>query len=531
MEKKQCNKQLDKNHFVNVNPYGTLKPYKPILVGPDISKIQTSYTDVDAMFETIRAGNKRHIALFFHGGLVGECSGMAAAERFYHFYNGVNDVYPVSFIWETGFVSSLIEYVKDAVGDSYFQSIFGDAASRILSKLGIKVPGITEDEGKPHISFIKTNDFFYIESQQKILEIETAAAGYKHLSLEEIEKELLSETNPFEQKAFHLYEMNKNALVSNEGFLGINNVIWAGIKVAARCIYRFARKRDHGIKGTVLEETYRQIKVGNFVSVEKTAIGIWDQMKQQAASMWKSNDHKKGDDQFAGRYFWDKLSEYTKEVQKQGGNVVIELVAHSAGAIAICELFDMLKKNNNLYGHITFNNVLFMAPAVKCDLFYETVMPMKNRYNRFRMFTMHMDFERKDILIDEKYLHWVYPLSLLYLVSGLCEDGDKWFDEDVKGDTCLLGLDQHICGKSPYTEYEIMEEIHNFLFENGEYKNRIALVPSAKEAPIGYRGKAEDHGFFDNDGDDREEKNTISDSIRESITHLFKEIEIDTNVL
>lgn len=474
------NTKVEKKYFINVNPNGTFGPYKPSPIGPVISKVQTSYSDVDTMFDNIKNEKRKHIALFFHGGLVGESNGMEAAERFYKFYNDINEVYPISFVWETGPVSAVIEYAKEEFDDSLFQSVFSDALSRISKKLKIDIPEMKSDNSASSTLSTKADKSIKLESKQEKIEI--SIANYRNLSLAEIEKDLLADANPDEKKLFTNYEVNKTTGTSNKGILKKLDVVWAGIKIATRCIYRFARKRGHGIVGTVLEETYRQIKIIDVISLEKTTIGVWNQMKRQAALMWQSNDYRKGDEQYAGRYFLDRLSEYIKDMQNQGDNVTIELVAHSAGSIVICELFDMLRKNQNQYEHIVFNNVIFMAPAVKCDLFYDTVMSMSNRYKLFRMYTMHKKNELEDRLINKKYLHWVYPHSLLYLVSGICEDGDKWFDEDVKGDSCLLGLEQHINGEHPYTKYGILEEIHKFLFEN----NRIVLTPTSEDAPIGY---------------------------------------------
>lgn len=511
-----CDTQLDKKHFININPKGTFENYNPFKVGPDWSKVQTSYTDVDAMFDHIRQGQKKHIALFFHGGLVGECNGMEAAERFYRFYFREDGIYPVGFVWETGFLPSLVEHFKEEASGGFFKAVFQKAAEKLLDKLGIQVPGL------PDLPLgIKSKELVFM-TNTALLEVENAtlfedkAEQYKDVPLEEIEMELLSEAPAAEQEVFLFQEWN-TAQPMSKSLASPANIAIFGLKVAARCIYRFARKRNHGVLATVQEEVYRQIKLGP-IGVEDTAIGIWDQMKKQADLMWKSNESRTGDHQYAGRYFLDKLSDYVKEVAAAGGEVKIELVGHSAGSIAICELFDLLMSEKAQYDHIRFNNVIFLAPACKCDLFYHTVMKMTDRFKKFRMFTMHQEVEEKDILVDVPYLTWLYPMSLLYFVSGLCEDGDKWFDEDVKGDTCILGLHQHIKGRWPYTKYGILNEVRQFLEHGGSNSNRLALVPSTADAPLGYRGRARDHGYFDNDG---ELESEYAGSIRESLYHLL----------
>lgn len=516
MAKKNC-AELDKKHFINVNPYGTFEDYKPLVIGPELSKVKTSYVDVDAMFDQFRQNNTLHIALFFHGGLVGECSGMDAAARFHRFYNGQNNLHTVSFVWETGILSSLIEHFKGEITEGVFKAIAEKAAEKIMDKLGLQVPDLPFDLAPLDASKIKAKSLVTTENYT---EIKAKASVYATSSLAEIEAELMAELPVHEQNELKIQKMIGSASMSAKGLLPTPmGITYAALKAAARCIYRFARNRNHAVTATILEEVYRQIKIG--VSVEKTAVGVWDEMKEQADKMWKSNESRAGDKQYAGRYFLDKLSAYVMEKQTAGQHVKIELVAHSAGSIAICELFDLLRAEKASFAHLRFNNILFMAPAVKCDLFAATIPKMNDRYNRFRMFTMYKTFEQKDELIPGDKMGWVYPMSLLYFVSGLCEDGDKWFDEDVKGDTCILGLEQHIAGNSPYTKYGILQDVHAFLYEGGHYNNKIALVPSNADAPIGYRGRANDHGVFDNDGDHHFDGGPFEGSIRESILHLL----------
>lgn len=519
--KKPC-VEMDKKHYINVNPDGNFKDYK--FIGLPISKVKTSYTDVDDMFIYFRANNIKNIGLFFHGGLVGECNGMEAAARFHKFYNGQNDMHTVSFVWETGILTSLIEHFKDEALKEGFKKLFAKVAEKLLDKLGINVPELLTDANPFKAAQLKVNVLALpaVEAQVQV----NALTMYHDKSLEELENEMLEELSPLEKELVMMepamMPMNKEMMLKGIPL----NMIIAAIKVAARCIYRFARNRDHGIQATVTEEVYRQVKIGP-VKVEDTAIGVWDQMKRQAETMWKSNATKKGDNQFAGRYFLDKLAAYISERQAAGETTQVNLIGHSAGSIAICELFDLLKMEDEAYGHIQFNNVLFMAPACKCDLFEATIPGMRHRFNRFRMFTMKQEAEKNDTLVDLEWagiswLKWVYPHSLLYFVSGLCENGDKGFDEDVKGDTCILGLEQHIDGSNTYMKYSVMRRVHDFLYQGGQYQNNVAIVPSPADAPAGYKGRAADHGYFDNDGEDiHTPGDNIAGSIRESILYCL----------
>jgi hypothetical protein len=85
-------------------------------------KFQTSQADVDAIFEEhipaaiTRAGAKPlTMAIYAHGGLVSEESGLMIAHGQIQWWLS-NGVYPVHFVWETGFLDALKQVVGDVAG-------------------------------------------------------------------------------------------------------------------------------------------------------------------------------------------------------------------------------------------------------------------------------------------------------------------------------------------------------------------------------------------------------------------------------
>jgi hypothetical protein len=84
---------------------------------------------------------------------------------------------------------------------------------------------------------------------------------------------------------------------------------------------------------------------------------------------------------------------------------------------------------------VKVRNELFLAPACRLDLFAGSVARKPDRFAHFRMFTMRDENEKRDRLVP-----FLYPRSLLYLVSGALEDIP---------DAALAGLDHHIARAVP----------------------------------------------------------------------------------
>jgi len=95
---------------------------------------------------------------------------------------------------------------------------------------------------------------------------------------------------------------------------------------------------------------------------------------------------------------------------------------------------------------------VFLAPAATSDLFFNEIVSRPERFERFRMFTMQDDYESKDILVP-----YVYPRSLLYLVSGIMEE---------KPDSPICGMQKFLSGTDPYDDSNLIA-IRDFLQNNG----------------------------------------------------------------
>lgn len=88
----------------------------------DTGEFKSSVGDVDAIFdihliralEQARARNEPlRIVFFAHGGLVSEATGLKIAHSQLEWWRA-NEVYPIQFVWETGFWQTLIAHIKSA---------------------------------------------------------------------------------------------------------------------------------------------------------------------------------------------------------------------------------------------------------------------------------------------------------------------------------------------------------------------------------------------------------------------------------
>jgi len=151
---------------------------------------------------------------------------------------------------------------------------------------------------------------------------------------------------------------------------------------------------------------------------------IWSEMKQNADAI--SNTTESGGIKL---YRACQQSPYFADLSK----VRLHLVGHSAGSILHSHVVDRLGRKG-----WKFESVNFMAPAVRVDLFEETVIPaIKNgTVKRFNQFHLSDDMELKDPTCKPIL---GYSRSLLYLVSQSLEQGrttpilgmEKYFNDRI----------------------------------------------------------------------------------------------------
>jgi hypothetical protein len=162
---------------------------------------------------------------------------------------------------------------------------------------------------------------------------------------------------------------------------------------------------------------------------------------------------------------------------------------------------------------VTTFDVVLMAPASTMDFYSASYA---QRVRGVRIFQMTDAIEKGDHLMskdfgpgDPSVLGKVYPQSLLYLVSGICEtfdgnnnSGPHLFDEN---DMPILGMDRYFAEVNVYkaSDYPSVNQArNNFVVAPPAGPSKFVRVLSSA-APIlpsdGYQSGAQKHGNFPGD--------------------------------
>lgn len=464
---------MNKKYNINVGDKGTFKP---------TGSIKTTPSDVDNIIANISHNNTDKIVLFFHGGLVNELNGVAAAEAM----NRViieSSCYPVSFVWETG----LGETIKERLLGIENTRIFKKIIKYVLKKAGSKLKLSLDTKGFEALSDEEIEEELEKENPFSDFLEETGARSQmvdriddeESLQLE-LETELMEDIEmdvEFKKDLKNIdleYDFIDPSVVQvvdeegQKGLISSYKIIKAIAKISFMVIKRFIQKRDHGFYPTVIEEILRELYIAGLGG------WIWTGMKKKAGEMWLPNEGLSGEKMHTGTYFLDRLNTYA-----ENKNLRIDLIGHSAGSIAICNL---LKTIDEKFNNLRVNSVTFMAPACRSDLFYKEVVSESDRFNSFRMFTMTDEAESSDALINN--IPKLYPRSLLYFISGVLENN---YDEYI------LGM-HRFSWDSYLNQSQILSEINEFLSES----DRLVLSPTNGNSS-GLNSTALDHGAFDED--------------------------------
>ena len=462
-----------KDFVINVGPNGTFRPS---------GIYQTLPEHIDAIFQRYETDKVKKISIYFHGGLVNEKNGMETAFKMGKHISDVGQT-PLCFVWETG----LMEIVVANIGKISETKLFGKLIKILTKKLASKL-GFDIIEGRGE-GVSLTNTQIETELSKKI-----PFESYTQNNLESKGRGADATgnlpTNPEDLEGEFMFEIGSDfdldsilgetqITVPNEtgghsrGIIDSAFLIKSLAKIAFRVIKRFVNQRDHDFYPTIIEELFRELYIAEL------GAWVWNNMKLKSNDMWKANNGVSDINQYAGRYLLDKLITY----HKLHPEIKVNLVGHSAGSIAIC---NFLKISAAAYPELVFDNIIFMAPACRIDLFRDEIVLRQNRFKTFRIFTMTDNNEKQDILVPYLYTH-----SLLYLISGILENEGNDFD------AYILGLERNIKATSPYDTVEEITDANKFIYEAG--KNRVVFSKTDVTAPEGLSTQSLSHGGFDDD--------------------------------
>jgi hypothetical protein len=161
----------------------------------------------------------------------------------------------------------------------------------------------------------------------------------------------------------------------------------------------------------------------------------------------------------------------------------------------------------------TMFDIILMAPASTMEFYASNFV---SRVRGIRIFQMNDATEQQDHLMskdvgptDPSILGRVYPRSLLYLVSGICEyfegqggSGRHAFDGD---DMPILGMDRFYDQPAvfPQGDYpNVVQTASQFTVAPPPAPTKFVRVlsPTPTTPNDGYRSTAEKHGNFPGDG-------------------------------
>lgn len=447
------------------------------------------------------------LVVHFHGGLVNEEGGFEVAQKLHPVYTEAGG-YPLFFVWRAGLFEVLGNKLPRIWDDNVFQRLLVHLLRFARAKVEQDVDVGARGGELELPSELEVRDAIERADERPLDDVDPARLDPRQLPADDqslhpaeraqLERELEQDTilvpelqaivTPAEDDARGgfagtapdpliaddlLAEMRADVdpEVGARGFILPPAFLRRAAVVLGRVLWRFARRRDHGLYATVVEEILR----GVYASA--AAQFVWREMKQDAGDAFLDGADR------GGTAF---LQGIAKRWTAQGPRRIV-LVGHSTGAVYINHL--LARADAVLPADARFD-VVFLAGACGFDAFARTVRDHGDRIANFRSFGMSDKLERADYLVPKSFadkfpaLRKIYPHSLLYFVTGVCED---------EVDKPLVGMERYHSGRSPYAGPDLVAA-GRYL---GELESRRRW--SAVDLADGLRTGATDHGDFDED--------------------------------
>jgi len=488
----------------------------------------SSLADVDAIAAALQKEAARHLIVHFHGGLVPAVAGMSIAERLYPLYRAAG--HPVFFVWESGAWETIRNNIAELADEPVFKQLLRKALEYALGKLGarsgarsIRPSQVSRQEvaetiarfiANPRPDTIPYSDFVPSASDaQRRSAADALDEGEIQADLETDDdfrralatlpdipagrRSALAPGGDATERRTAFATLASEMLSERPGARGIVTLLKAALvlkDIVVGVLGRYSSGRDHGFYATCVEELVRAFKVfGSGVNEWAKALQ-WNRMKKDCSDAF-------GDDEAcAGRALLVRLRDL---IAPAGTIDRITLVGHSTGAVAIAE---WLEAGDGIFDPSIRFDLVFLAPAVSYERFARTLKGHAGRIRNFRMFAMTDDLERADqvwgkdpALRDARdWRRFIYPSSLLYLVSGLLESKPRSGVDPVdEPDMPLLGMQRFFASTSTYDEQRFPEvqAVRGWL--SRDPKRTVWSV--VRDAGPGLNSESKDHGFFDDD--------------------------------
>lgn len=515
--RRQTGETIDKRHYIHCRG-GRL--------GGDAD---TAAADVDDIVTALRADTRGHLILYFHVGLVTRKAGLEIAERLTPLCLGGG--HPVFYVWESGAWETIRNNLLELAEEPVFKQLLRKPLEYTINRIGgvSAARSIVPGNVGPQKVKEAVDKFFANPSKQTVpyRDLEAAAKGgaarSSAISVDEaeIQADLQSDVE-FAQALAKLPDLKPStrsalggAVVAerrspfsdavddkvSEGPGGRGIVAWFKVAMMVKDILvnvlrRHGSSRDHGLYATVVEEIVREVKLGGSGLNEWGKALQWNRMKQDTMDAFGPDENV-----HAGTALLARLK---RAVDDSYALRRISLIGHSTGAIYIAHWLDMAKA---LLPPPAQFDVLLLAPAITYQRFDECLTRHQARIGHFRMFCMRDPLERDDQVWGEDgeleaqhdWRRFIYPSSLLYLVSGILESTGQGGDLKDVPDMPLLGMERFHALREIYADTDFPELKRVRAWLDAE-PGRI-VWSKAEGQGDGLNSGSFDHGAFDNDTD------------------------------
>lgn len=470
-------------------------------------RLDTPPAEVDRIVAAARGASR--VVLHFHGGLVDERAGTGVAARLLPVYQEAG-AYPVFFVWRSGLVEIVSGNLREIAGERGFRALVRWVLKLALSKLteiagvkgtdtrllndnelAVELQRAAQEGREPFASVTPTTQVQELTEQERRQVEQLLRADPV---LQAVGAEIAASALPQEQRTGArgavvrgstrtlmspavVDELQQAAAGARQpgqkGIVTSAALAKKGLSVLVHVIGRFRDDSDHGIYPTVVEEVLREFYLAN------AGAAVWRMMKQETLDTFQQTDPPRG-----GRYFLDGLATALGD-----GAVLpqVTLVGHSTGAVFINNLLGDVERlradpGTSLPADFRFRNVAFLAPACTFDAFATVLERRDHLWERFRLFAMTDAAERADALLP------LYPRSLLYFVSGVCETDAEGAS---RAGVPLVGMRRHYDSHDERATAS-MRAVRSYVEEGRG-------VWSPVDGDDGFSSGARSHGAFDDD--------------------------------
>lgn len=522
-------------------------------------RADTKPDHVDAMIAALAEDPRHHLVIHFHGGLVSKEAGLGIAKRLLvdrpvYSPSAQEGGYPVFYVWESSAWETIRNNFTELAGEPVFKQLLRKLVQYALERLGgLEITGLGKGRsvqpgslGSHEVEVRAAFEAFWANPQKEAIPFHSydafaepamARSAEALVDEEEIRADLETDLD-FQQALATLPDLplatrssfaagvqeRRSAfseIASREfsktsatrGLVELVQVARFLVKVLRAVLARRAARRDHGLYATCVEEAVRAFKVASSGANEWGKALQWNRMKQDTEDAFGPDPNV-----HAGTAFLARLRNAIAHGMKLDR---ITLVGHSTGAIYIAH---WLAHCRDYLPATLKQDVVFLAPAITFELFARTLDTHGARIGGFRLFGMQDAFERDDQVWgsdpelpgESDWRRYVYPSSLLYLVSGILESRrDSKGEEHDEADVPLLGMQRYFVDDRVYTEsvdpsLACVDRVRAWCASRPD----AAVWSVVNGQPAGLNSESIDHGAFDEDG-------ATLDSLQRIVTRGF----------